>query len=189
MDMEQRRREIAGAAASLILARGFNETSMREIAAAAGIGKSTLYDYFISKDEIILFLVEDPVTELTNRALAILQQGGSAAERLRRVMHMHLDFLLEKKAYYLKLVLEIQRLSVETQQHYQVKRYAYQDLVQGLIEEGIQQGAFRPVNPGMAMKSLIAMMTPVVFTSRPIGTPQEMLDDALELFFGGLTLE
>ncbi len=188
-DMQQRRREIARAAADLILDRGFNETSMRQIAAEAGIGKSTLYDYFAGKDEIILFLIEDPVAELIRRAKSILEQGGSPAQRLRRVMHMHLDFLLDNKAYYLKLSLEAQRLSLETQRRYQARRYAYQDLIQGLIEEGIQQGAFRAVNAGMAVKSLIAMMTPVVFTSRPLGTPQEMLDDALELFFGGLSFE
>ncbi len=64
---------------------------------------------------------------------------------------------------------------------------AYQDLIQALIEEGIQKGSFRPVNPAMAMKILISMMTPIVFTTRPAGTPEEMLTDGLNLFFDGLT--
>jgi AcrR family transcriptional regulator len=186
VEIEGRRREIAANAADLILTKGFNETSMREIANAAGIGKSTLYDYFANKDEIILFMVEDPLADLMDRAKAIIQMEDSAAERLRSVMQMHLSFLLEKKAFYLKLSLEIQRLRVESQQHYQAKRYVYQDLVQGLVEEGIQEGSFRPVNAAMAMKTLISMMTPIVFTTRPVGTPEEMLEDALDLFFEGL---
>ncbi len=63
-EIEERRREITVAAVDLILTQGFNETSMREIANAAGIGKSTLYDYFANKDEIILFMVEDPLADL-----------------------------------------------------------------------------------------------------------------------------
>jgi AcrR family transcriptional regulator len=186
-EIEERRREITVAAVDLILTQGFNETSMREIANAAGIGKSTLYDYFTNKDEIILFMVEDPLADLMDRARAIIQGDGSVAERLRGVMQMHLGFLLEKKAFYLKLSLEIQRLRLESQQNYQAKRYAYQDLIQALIEEGIQRGSFRPVNPAMAMKILISMMTPIVFTTRPTGTPEEMLTDGLNLFFDGLT--
>jgi AcrR family transcriptional regulator len=184
---EQRRREIAEAAADLILSQGFNETSVLKISKAAGIGKSTLYDFFASKEEILLFLLEDPLVDLTERTWKIIQNEGSPEDRLRQVMDMHLNFLLEKKAYYLKLSLEAQRLSVESQRHYQVMRYAYQDLVQGLIEEGIAQGSFRLVNPAMAMKSLLAMMTPVVFTTRPVGTSDEMLGDALDIFFGGIT--
>ena len=57
---------------------------------------------------------------------------------------------------------------------------------QNLIEEGIEEGNFRPVNAAVTMKALIAMMGPVVFTTRPAGTPEQMLDDALELFFKGI---
>ena len=56
----------------------------------------------------------------------------------------------------------------------------------GLIEEGISDGRFRPVNAAVAMKTLISMMGPVVFTARPAGTPAQMLDDALDLFFNGI---
>ena len=50
----RRRKEISDASIHLFLDKGFNETSMREIAKAAGVGKSTLYDYFKSKDEILI---------------------------------------------------------------------------------------------------------------------------------------
>ena len=54
-ELEQRRQEIFDATVNLFLEKGFYETSMREVAEAAGIGKSTLYDYFPSKDEIIVY--------------------------------------------------------------------------------------------------------------------------------------
>ena len=185
-ELEQRRREIAENAVTLFIEYGFNETSMRQIANTLGIGKSTLYDYFSSKDDIIVFVIQKHLTTLMQRAEAIIAAEGDASEHLEQVMQMHLAFLLENRAFYLRLMFEAQRLKAESQQRIQAGRYAYQDLVKTLIEEGIQQGSFRPVDPTMAMKTLISMMTPVVYTSRPSGTPEEMLDAGLDLILKGL---
>ena len=185
-DLEQRRWEITEAAIPLFLEKGYPETSMREIARKAGVGKSTLYDYFPTKDDIIIFIVEEQLKDLISRAQAIINQEKSAVERLHEVMHMHLDFLLHNKAFYLRLMMEAQRLKSESQQRIQIQRYAYQDLLRDLIEDGITEGSFRPVNTVIAMKTLILMMTPVMCTSRPAGTPVELLDHALDLFCKGI---
>ena len=183
---ESRRYEIAESAKLLFVENGFNETSMRQIAQAVGVGKSTLYDYFSSKDDIILYVIQDHINTLLDRAEAIISEPKPASENLRQVMHMHLAFLLENKAFYLRLLFEAQRLKAESQQRIQVQRYAYQDLVKSLIDTGIRQGCFRPVDSTMTMKTLISMMTPVVYTSRPSGTPEEMLDAGLDLIMTGL---
>ena len=185
-ELEERRREIATAAADLIFEKGFNETSVNQIAKAAGIGKSTLYDFFPTKDEIILYLMVEFITELTRRAKAIIASEGSVADRLYRVMCMHLDILLQDKALILKLSFEAQRLSIENQQRYQVMRYAYQDLITELVDEGIADGSFRPIDPVIVMKTLLSTMSSAVFTTRPAGTPQEMLDKALDMILKGI---
>ncbi len=185
-EREERRREIAHIAADLIFENGFTETSVSQIAKAASMGKSSLYDYFPTKDEIILYLLDEPLNELNLGAEQIIAEGGNVLTRLRKVMFMHLEILLRDKAFILKLFMAAQSLSAESQQRYQVKRYAYQDMLVELLEEGIAQGSIRPINAAVAMKSLLAIMTPVVFTTRPAGSPEEMLEDALEIFFKGI---
>jgi len=185
-ELEQRQREIAEKAVVLFIEKGFNETSMRQIAKAIGVGKSTLYDYFASKDEIVVFFLQEHLEVLMQRAEAIRAGEGKASDHLSRIMEMHLAFLLENRAFYLRLMFEAQRLKIESQQRIQMHRYAYQDLIKSLIETGIEQGSFRPVDATMAMKTLISMMTPVVFTSRPSGTPEEMLKNGLDLILNGL---
>ena len=185
-ELEERRQVISHVAVNLFIENGFNETPMHQIAKTVGLGKSTLYDYFPSKDDIVLYVVHEHITDLIRRAESIIAQGGSAVERLRRVMRMHLSFLLANKGFYLRLMFEVQRLKVESQQRIQVERYAYQDLIKDLIRQGIEEGSFRPVEPAMAMKTLISMMTPVVFTSRPTGTPEEMLESGLDMILSGL---
>ncbi len=185
-EREDRRREIAHIAADMIFEKGFNETSVSQIAKAAGMGKSSFYDYFPTKDDIILCLLDEPLSELNHLADTIIDGEGSVVERLRKLMKKHLEILLQDKAFILKLTLAAQSLSTENQQRYQAKRYAYQDRLQGLIEEGITQGSIRPINAAVAMKSLLAIMTPVVFTTRPVGSAEEMLDDALDIFLRGI---
>ena len=131
-------------------------------------------------------MLKEHLEILIQRAEAILATEGNALEHLQQVMSMHLAFLLENRAFYLRLLTEAQRLKIESLQRIQVYRYAYQDLVKTLIETGIQQGCFRPVDSTMAMKTIISMMTPVVYTSRPSGTPEEMLATGMDLILNGL---
>jgi AcrR family transcriptional regulator len=185
-ELDRRRHEIFGASVHLFLEKGFRETSMREIAAAADMGKSTLYDYFKTKDEILLWGVEDHILDLTAAAQEIVNKPVPAMDRLRQVMKIHLGYLVDNKEFYLKLSFEVQRLALESQQRIQVKRHAYQDMIRHLIDDGIQEGAFRPVNALLVSRTLITALSPAVYTSRPTGTPQEMLDETFDIIMKGI---
>jgi AcrR family transcriptional regulator len=181
-----RRREIFNAAVSLFLEQGFQETSMREIAEAAGMGKSSLYDYFRTKDEILLFVIEEETGILTKQAQAIASQAIAPDERLRQIMQLHLAFLQENQNLFLRLSAEAQRLKAESQKSIQERRYAYQDLVAGIIKEGIASGSFRKVNALNAARLLINSLLSALYTSRPTGSVEEMLDEMVAIFLNGL---
>lgn len=185
-DQAKRRHEIFHQVATVFLKKGFHETSMREIAESAGLGKSTLYDYFKTKDKILLYFFEDQIVELTEAAQKIALQNLPADERLRQVMKNHLEFLQANKSLFMKLSLEAQRLKLESQKEIQKKRHAYQDLIRGLIEEGVREGTFRRIDPLLAARMLINTLVPVVYTSRPTGTAQEMMEETMDIFFKGI---
>ena len=107
-------------------------------------------------------------------------------EKLRKIMLMHLEYLVGNKKLYFQLTLEAQRLSAQSQQQIQTARYAYQDMLRALLETGIQSGEFREVNPILAARSIFGLLTITVFTSRPTGTPEEMAEDAFDIFFNGI---
>ena len=185
-EQSRKRHEIFAATVNLFLEKGFNETSMREIAEAAGMGKSSLYDYFETKDEILIWYFEDEIEDITVLAREIASHPLPAVEKLRQILQKQLERLLENKDFYLRLSIEVQRLGAESQRRIQIKRHGYQDLLRGLIEQGIQEGTFRRVDTLLATRILLTALTPVVFTSRPTGTPTEMLDEAFSLFLHGV---
>jgi AcrR family transcriptional regulator len=187
-EQAKRRHEIFHQVVNVFLKKGFQETSMREIAEAAGLGKSTLYDYFKTKDEILVYYFEDQLSDLTEAAQKIAMQNKSADKRLREVVKMHLESLQANKNLFMKLSLEAQRLKLESQSRIQDKRHAYQDLVRALIDEGIREGAFRKVDSLLAARILITSMAPVVFTARPTGASQEVVKETMDIFFKGIEI-
>ncbi|MCK7461765.1 MAG: TetR/AcrR family transcriptional regulator [Sphingobacterium sp.] len=187
-EIAKRRHEIFHQVVNVFVKKGFHETSMREIAEAAGLGKSTLYDYFKTKDEILVYFFEDQLNDLTNEAQKVALQNLSADKRLRQVMEIYIESLQANKNLFLKLTQESQSLKPQSQKQVQEKRYTYQDLVRALIDEGIREGIFRKVNSLLAARLLISGMSSVIYGSRSTGTPQEMLRETLDIFFKGIEI-
>ena len=185
-EVAKRRHEIFHQVVNVFLKKGFQETSMREIAEAAGLGKSTLYDYFKTKDEILVYFFEDQLNDLTVGAQKIAVQNTPADIRLRQIMGSYIENFQANKNLFLKLSFESQRLNAESQKQIQQKRHAYQDMIRALIDEGVREGVFRRVNSLLAARLLVSAISPVVFGSRFTGTPNEMLNESLDIFFKGI---
>ncbi|HSG44953.1 MAG TPA: TetR/AcrR family transcriptional regulator [Anaerolineales bacterium] len=185
-ELEKRRRDIFHQVVKIFSKKGFHETSMREIADIAGLGKSTLYDYFKTKDEILIYFFEDQLRDMTQEAQKIALQNLTADKRLRQITKMYIESLLDNKNLFLKIMQESRRLKLESQKQVQAKRYAYQNLIRALIDEGIREGVFRKVNSLLAARLLISSISSAVYDSRSTGAPQEMLNETLDIFFKGI---
>jgi AcrR family transcriptional regulator len=182
----QRRREILDAAAHLFVDKGFQNTSMREIADAAGAGKSTLYDYFPTKDQILLFALEDAMEQVNQRAQIIAGLADPPRERIRQIMAMNLALLQADEGLLLRLSAQGQFLKAELVGQLAAKRRVYQDVIRGLIDEGIARGHFRKVDALVAARMLINAVPAAFFTTRPTGTAAEMLAEIVEIFLRGI---
>lgn len=185
-EIGRRRREIFNASAGLILKQGFMETPMQEIAQAAGIGKSTLYDYFPTKDDILLFFFEEELENNLKEGATITALPISADEKLSRILASQLKFLIDNKNFFMELSFQAQRLSLASQKRMMQKRYDYQDLLRSVIEQGIREGVFRPINTRLAARSMLSIIEVLVYTTRPTGTPKDMLVDALDMLMHGI---
>jgi len=187
-EINRRRHEIFKSSVALILKQGFNDTSMQEIAEAAGVGKSTLYDYFPTKDHVVLFVLEEELDNLNAQAESIAAQAMPVQEKLTKILEAQLEFLLKNKNFFMEITMQAAQLGQAGQQDIMKRRYAYQDLLRSLLEQGIREGLFRPVNTRLAARVLIEIMEVLIYTTRPTGTPGEMLADALDMFMHGISL-
>ena len=84
-----RRLEILRAAGKEFQTRGFAETGMRDIAAAAVLSPANLYNYFHGKDELLFFCQDNSLDRMISALERARRMRGSAAEKLRLVILAH----------------------------------------------------------------------------------------------------
>jgi AcrR family transcriptional regulator len=185
-EIDRRRHEIFHSSVALILKQGFAGTSMQEIAQAARVGKSTLYDYFPTKDHVLLFVFEEELDILQEQAEGLAAEEIPVEEKLIKILEAQLDYLLNNKNFFIELSMQVMQLGQAVQKRIMKKRYAYQDLLRAVLEQGVREGVFRPVNTRLATRTLLSIMEVLVYTTRPTGSPREMLADALDMFMHGI---
>jgi AcrR family transcriptional regulator len=149
-----RRLEILRAAGREFRVRGFAETGMRDIAAAADLSPANLYNYFRGKHDILFFCQDNSL----DRMIAALDKARrirtSAATKLRMVIVSHLRCVLDEvegsAAHLLTTALP------PRQQRYVVaKRDKYEEGVRNLILAGMRSGEFVPCDPALAVRAIL----------------------------------
>ncbi|WP_412537703.1 TetR family transcriptional regulator [Longispora sp. K20-0274] len=96
------RDEIAEAALKLLAHQGFDDTTIEQIAAAAGVSKRTFFRYFPAKEDVILDLVTE-LGELARDALAARPADEPAATALRHALGTYVDAIAEGEHKSLRL--------------------------------------------------------------------------------------
>jgi AcrR family transcriptional regulator len=85
-EKEQRREAILRAAERVFHQRGFAQTTMDHVAAAAELSKGTLYLYFKNKDDLFVALSTCMVDEFLARFQEVLDAGGPGIEQVRAML-------------------------------------------------------------------------------------------------------
>lgn len=181
-----RREEIVGIALRLIAENGFQKTSMREIAVLANMGKSSLYDFFKTKDEIVVYAVEKEIEETIQKVHGIIADESSPEQCLRKIMLNHLGVPKQYRTVLMWLNTESDYLEEEYRKRLKVARYAYQDIIKSVIENGMTAGIFRKTDTDLMARLLINSVIAIVYTSRPSASPEKMLDETMNIFLHGI---
>ena len=181
-----RREEIIAVALRLIEENGFPKTSMREIAVLANMGKSSLYDFFKTKDEIVVYAVEKEIEETIQKVQRIIAEESSPEQCLRKIMLNHLEVPKQYRTVLMWLNTESDYLKEEYQKRLKTARYAYQDIIKTVIENGVSAGIFRKTDTNLMARLLINSVIAIVYTSRPSASPEKMLEETMNIFLHGI---
>jgi AcrR family transcriptional regulator len=145
---EARPGEIIEAALRLFADRGFAATKLEDVAAAAGIGKGTIYLYFPTKEDLFRSVVRQAV--LPNlEAVAALTPAPDlpAADMLRAIAERFLLLLDTDLTAIPKLVVaESGNFPALAQFYAEEVVLKGMALIRGILARGIQRGEFRPID-------------------------------------------
>src|SRR5437763_16805529 len=137
------RQEILRTAARLFQQRGYDATSMNDVAAALKLSKGGLYHHFQSKDEI-LFEIMDHAMEITQeRVITPVRAIADPDERLRALIRRHMEVVLSPRDREITVMLhENHPLPPALRKRINQRKKEYIHFVENLIAD-VQSGARR----------------------------------------------
>lgn len=157
----ERRRAVIKAAAKIFKERGLADTSIDDIAQAAGIYRASLYYYVESKEELFEEVVLDALVSNIEMAEAIRDGDGAPDDKLSELLHRLLQSYAD---YYPHLYVFLQ----EDTSRMGARRGSAVDIVDlqrrfdraliAIVQEGMRAGTFRTdVPPRLAAYGIIGM--------------------------------
>ena len=104
MPADQRRQQLFEVARERFAHQGFHDTSMDEIAEAAGVTKPVLYQHFPSKRALYVELLEETGRQLLNTLAEATAQAGSLRERVDLGFRAYFRFAVGNRSAFLFLL-------------------------------------------------------------------------------------
>ncbi len=177
---------VLAAAVRLFNARGYDATSMFDVAEALGITKSTLYHHVSGKEQLLAMAVDRAVDGLFEAAAQVQDLQGTATVRLQELVRSSVLVLAERLEF-VTLLLRV-RGNTQVEQHALARRREFDALVTELVKQAQAEGGIRAdVDPATAARLLFGMVNSLVEWYRPErGRPEALADTVVRLAFDGL---
>jgi TetR/AcrR family transcriptional regulator, cholesterol catabolism regulator len=137
------REAIMDAAMHLFGKQGFTGTSMRDIAGAVGVLPGSLYAHISSKEALLVEIVEDGINRFLAAVRPHAESDATPADRLRAMVIAHVAVVADNPERSLVVFHQWRFLGTDNIQAAIGKRRDYEQAFIGVIEDGIQSGAFR----------------------------------------------
>lgn len=142
---ESRREELLRIAADLFASKGFRNTTVRDIADAAGILSGSLYHHFDSKESMVDELMRTFQAELFAAYDEILASSDDARTKLERAVRLSFDTIERRGAEVAIFQNEAATLGTSDRFGYLAERNRQsRDVWVSLLTEGVESGALRP---------------------------------------------
>lgn len=150
--------EIYRTAAQIILRKGYDATSVNDIANALGMTKAGLYHYINGKKELLFDIMNFGLGELDEEVATPAKAIRDPAARLRFIVDAHARLVTRGQGAITILVDEVTALTPAQQRKITQSKRAYFDFLRGTLDELKAAGKMQDVNTTAAAFSLLGMI-------------------------------
>jgi len=155
------REKILDVAEARFAQRGYAGVGLREVAEAAGLGKSSLFHHFRSKAVLYVAVLDRVIARIDERLAPFLASPGSAADRLERAVDALVDALVEHPTT-ARLLLrglfeddDFPEDAAPEAEALERRLGAMVARLQSEVQRGVDTGELRPVSPAHTLQTLI----------------------------------
>jgi AcrR family transcriptional regulator len=178
------------AARRLFWEKGYNATSIREIAIAYGCRPANIYNYFSDKEEILFEVLREEMEQIIHPIKHLEEEDNtSPIEQLRFVIESHLKVTLSyRRSAKLLFDVALDSLSPDKRKKIVDFRDTYDRIIRKVIRRGIDTGYFPEVDVRLAGFMIASMITRtrIWFHPKKGVSVNELADFISEFAFNGL---
>lgn len=170
--------------------KGYDRTSIRDMAGACGFEPGNIYNYFHSKEQILYEILREEVERLVASIKHLESSSASnPVERLRLLIHNSLNLALgQRLSSRLLFDTEIGHLSPSHRKKVIELRDMYDRILRGIMRDGKQTGDFADIDVelmGFCIASMI-VRTRVWYSPQGRLSPHEIADSMFKLIMNGI---
>lgn len=190
-ERQARMDRILEAAERLFIEKGYHETSINDIAEAADFSRTSIYQYFSSKEEIYIHILEQYTDLLTERASKVTARAASVPEKIKIFLGEMRQVMREKpnffKLYFIQRHQVEPRLSPELRTQLNAKRRMLENVFRDFYRRGVEAGEVRAIRPKDASNLFFAQITGMMLLHEYYGdefdvTIDEHLNQSLQMY-------
>jgi len=182
--------EIVAAAIRLFQVKGYHATSMQDIADAVGLQKGSLYHYISSKEDLLVAIIHDAITQYNARLAEVKAMDLPVRLRLELAVRSHLEGIAENLGMLTIFLRESYALNADQQKLIGAENAVYNRMFEELYAEGVASGEIRDLDPKLVNRTLLGACNWFYRWYNPEGSRsiQEMSDFFVDLLFKGIAV-
>lgn len=135
-------------ARKLFATKGFENTTMNDIALASQKGRRTLYTYFKNKEEVYFAVVENELFQLGNKLKLVARKNTSPDERLIEYIYTRMDAIKEVVNRNGNLQADFFRDAAQVERVRRKLDFREKAILKGILSEGMELKVFNVQDPG-----------------------------------------
>ena len=181
---------ILEAAVAVFAKAGFHESTISQIAKAAGVADGTIYLYFKNKDDILVHFFNFKTRQVFARFREEVDQAHKAVDKLRNLIRRHLEEF--QKDRHMAVLYQAETHSINRLAEEQIREMhkMYLDLIAEIVEQGQVEGAIRrDLYVGLVKRYILGGVDEVINTwlhSERKYDLTSMADPLVDLFIRGI---
>lgn len=184
---ENRKGEIVRAAVLLFMEKGFDGATLSDISERLNLGRTTLYEYFKNKDEILAAYLEKEITSYHEKVMSVLAVKGDFKNRLTGFIKLQLEYGSYHKGFS-QMFRALSRSSGKISKKIEIKiREKHQEIYEALTKEfssAVRRKEIRAFPPGLLMQVLINATS---FPVRSERNTEQTAEEVFSIFWSGIS--
>lgn len=182
-----KRELIIEAAERIFSQKGFFRAKVEEIAAEAGVGKGTVYEYFSSKEEVF----KEMLIHVTKDVRLLGDTSGlTCVERIGEIIRQHLKFMAKHRNMARVMMQEHLTLSEDLHQWLKTNRDGKLKTIEKIVIKGMEQGEFRKgINPKITAHLIFGATISLsgdIIEEGEVTSVQELTEHVIDTLLNGI---